>query len=361
MAGDPVATVSSDVEFRFAAPEDCDQIGSFLVELGGPLFTERFPGLAPGDLYRWKLFSSPWGAGITALATHRGRIVGMVAAVPKPMRFAGQTAKAFELGDFFVAPEFRRKGYFGDLIEMVSAEAAQRGGDLTYVRPNDLSFPLLVRRGFLELQQLHERHLSIPSRAVERRVPGSAGLVRALGGDALARRLSLPTPGPDAPLVEPVHRFGDEMDRLWERAAPHYDVCLVRSAQYLNWRFADSPAPFELWLARRGNEAAGFGVTFRSATGLGFLIDAFSLPADASAAGSIVRHTITHLLDRGCHSVYCWTVLHHGESALHQHLRRACPRLHQSVLHVAFRSLRDAALPPPSGTWHMSMGDFDGF
>lgn len=352
--------ISSTVEFRFAAIEDCDEIGAFLTELGGPLFHERFPDGTAGDLYRWKLFSSPWGEGIAGLAMERGRIVAMAAAMPKPVQFSGRAVKGYELGDFFTAREFRGRGYFGRLIDMVCAEAGNRGGELTYVRPNDQSFPLLLKRGFEQAQQMNERHFAAPSRAINRRLPGSAGMVRALGGDALARWAALPKPGPDVP-VERVARFGPEMDDLWQRAAARFGFSLIRGAEYLNWRFADSPAPFELWVARLGREAVGCAVTFRSATGLGFLVDLFTLPEDQSAASALVRHCANHLLNTGCHAIYCSTVIRGGPLAVQTILPRFCPRLDLPVRHVVMRGTCGAQLPRVNGVWQLTMGDFDGF
>lgn len=41
--------------------------------------------------------------------------------------------------------------------------------------------------------------------------------------------------------VEPVDRFGNEVDRLWGRIGSGLGVATVRDARYLNWRYADCP------------------------------------------------------------------------------------------------------------------------
>jgi GNAT superfamily N-acetyltransferase len=354
-------TVSTPVTFRLAEPADCARIGAFLEPLGGPYFPERFPGKTAADLYRWKFFSSPYGPSAVGLALAGDTIVSMASAMPKQMRFAGQLLRVYELGDFQTAESHRGQGLFSALIEQICAAAAERGGDLAYVRPNDLSFPILARRGFSEPQQIEERTLSLPGHSA--RLGPLAPVAHALGADTLLARWTLGQLADSSGVtVEPVREFPAETDALWEAAGAGYGVAIARTAEYLNWRFAHSPAPFELWIAHRAGTLVGVAVTFPTRSDrIGFLIDAFTAPNDEAAAAALVRHTVSHLLASGCKTVFCWTVLHGPDSALSKALRQVCFRRQSGPLHVAMRALRGGALPAVTGPWHLAMGDFDGF
>ena len=353
--------LSASVTFRLAQPEDCAQIGEFLEPLGGPYFHERFPGKTAADLYRWKFFSSPYGPAAVGLALAGDRIVSMASAMPKRMRFGAEELPVYELGDFQTAESHRGQGLFSALIEHICAEAAARGGALAYVRPNETSFPILQRRGFLEWQQAHERSLPAPSHSP--RFGGVGPLLRAVGADALLRRYALARlPDTGGVRVEPVARFPAETDALWRTAGAGYGVAIARTAEYLNWRFAASPAPFERWIAHRSGTLSGAAVTFTSrASRIGYVIDSFAAPQDSATAAALLRHAVAHLAAAGCHSVFCWTVLHGPPSALQTALRAVCFRIQPPVLHVAFRPLSARISAPPAAPWHLSMGDFDGF
>jgi GNAT superfamily N-acetyltransferase len=355
-----MTAVSQGVQLRFARPDDTAAIGAFLTELGGEYFDERFPGASAADFYRWKYYSSPYGTAVVCLAvTGDDRIAGVVCATPKRMWVQGRTRRVFEFGDFLVAPDFRGRGLFGDLIEMAAGECARRGGELAYVRPNQLSFRLLIRRGFQQVQQVKERRYPVPSRAIGRRLPGAGPLARALGADALMRR-KLPRTASGAPVLERVTSFGPETAELWERAAPGYGVCVARTVEYLNWRYRDSPTPFELWIARRGPDPSGLAVTFLSpGQQVGFLADAFTAADDSGAADAIVRHTLLDLLARGARSVICATPLHGPRCALRTVLERACLRAPEASAAVVVREL-GGRWEEPQGAWLLSLGDFDG-
>ncbi len=46
---------------------------------------------------------------------------------------------------------------------------------------------------------------------------------------------------PQGTRVEVVDRFDERFDRLWTRASEHFPILGERSAEFLNWRFADAP------------------------------------------------------------------------------------------------------------------------
>lgn len=358
-----MATIGSAATLRLANPEDCARIGEFLEELGGPYYRERFPGKTAADLYRWKFFSSPFGESAVALAESSGEIVSLASAMPKRMQFGGQLLNAYELGDFFTAESHRGRGLFTSLIDMVTRVAAERGGHIAYVRPNDTSFPILQRRGFQELQQIHQRSFPVPSQSAASRIKPSGPVLRTLGADALAKWFALPRGAERATLTaKEVDRFPPETDALWQKAGPQFGVSIARTAEYLNWRYANSPAPFRLWSVQRGTELTGTAVTFNShRSRVGYILDAFAAPEDDATSAAILHHCFDYLVRAGCRAVYCWTVLHGPTSALQRMLRRACFRIQEPVLHVAFRELQPPPCAIPAGPWHLCMGDFDGF
>jgi len=221
----------SGVQVRFACLEDLEQIGNLLPDLAGPLFPERFPGRSVADFCRWKYFSNPTGEAIVGIAVDGPRVVSLATAVPKRVQVGSGVLLIFELGDFITAPDYRNRGLFSSLIDMVCGEAAQRGASFAYVRPNPSSFRILVKGlSFLEARKMDQRRYLVPSGFLHRRTGIPRAVASALGIDWITRHLLLPSADRSI-TVEPVTHFGDEIDELWASVRHLYSFSLVRDRQ----------------------------------------------------------------------------------------------------------------------------------
>ena len=177
------------IEMRLARPEDTDEIARLLPSLAGPSFVDRFPGKTAADFCRWKYLANPFGDASVGVVLDRGRVVGLAAAVPKRIQVGHEIVTAVELGDFITDPEYRKRGFFSALIELVCREAAERGAAFAYVRPNSISFPILERSlGFYEAQKIDHRRYAVPSDVLHRKTGLPSGLVRLMGMDWLSRK-----------------------------------------------------------------------------------------------------------------------------------------------------------------------------
>src|ERR1700692_3965655 len=141
-----MARGNKNPDVRLAQPGDLERIAQFLIPLGGESFAERFPDATAQDFYHWKYFRNPLGVAIVAIATDDASVVSVVAATPKHIQISGKVFLAYELGDFLTDENYRKLGLFSRLIELVCGEAASRGAAMVYVRPNDVSFRILVSK-----------------------------------------------------------------------------------------------------------------------------------------------------------------------------------------------------------------------
>ncbi len=356
-------TIDTSVEIRLAGPEDLEEIGRLLPEVAGPLFPERFPGQTAADFCRWKYFTNPGGDATVGLAMKGSRVVSVVAATPKLVQVNSRDILAFELGDFITDREYRKRGLFSRLIQTVCNEAAGRGAGFVYVRPNEISFPILATTlSFVEAQKIDARRYVVPSGVMFRKVGISPTVWRSLGVDWIARRLLLPSVD-DSVRVQRLVRFQDEMDKFWDDARRGYSFAIVRDAKYLNWRYVDCPTPYRLWIAYRGDRTAGYLVDFVSTTErTGYLVDVFTEQRDSAAAAALLRVAMNTMLNDGVQSVHTWTLQTGAVSAGARLLRRVFPLASKPHLHVAMRYLDNGFSSGhlPSGGWQLTVGDFDG-
>ena len=349
---------------RLAGPDDLAEIGYLLPDLAGPYFAERFPGRTVVDFCRWKYFSNPCGDAIVGVAMDGQRVVSLVAGVPKRVKVRSETVVAFELGDFITHPQYRKRGLFSGLIELVCDEATQRGGAFAYVRPNPSSFRLLAPGlSFVEVQKIDARRYVVPSAAIQRKAGIKSKVSRALGVDWLARQLLLPRAS-GSTTVEPVTRFDSDVDDFWERSREHYSFVLVKDGLYLNWRYAECPTPYQLWIAHRNGRVTGYLTQFLNrAERSGYLVDLFTDPPDVETAGALLREGMNQMLQNGMQSVHAWTLQSGADHASTQVLQRTCWKVSVPHLHVAMRFLGDGRKSSDwlaSEGWQLALGDFDG-
>ncbi len=358
------AATETNVQIRLACTDDLEEIGRLLPDLAGPYFSERFPGRTVAEFCRWKYFGNPIGDAIVGLATDGTRLVSLVSGVPKRVRVNSDTLLAFELGDFITDPQYRKRGLFSNLIELVCKEAARRGGAFAYVRPNPSSFRLLVPAlSFLEVQKIDDRRYVVPSTAIHRKLGIAPQVPRALGVDWMTNRLLLRRASGSI-TVEPVTRFGVEMDDFWQRTREHYSFVLEKDSPYLNWRYADCPTPYRLWVAHRKGLVAGYLTQFLNRPEQrGYIVDLIVNPSDLETAGALLGFGMNSMLQDGAHSVYTWTLQSGADHAGTQLLKRACwaassPHLHVAMRYLGARPGQSASLP--ANGWQLALGDFDG-
>jgi Predicted acetyltransferase len=356
--------IESTAELRLAGVRDLDQIADFLLPLGGPSFVERFPGGTAQDFYRWKYFGNPVGDAIVFIAIAGNEVVSVVAASPKRISLSGSVVAAYELGDFLTADNYRGRGLFSRLIELACQDASLRGASLVYVRPNDVSFPIVTNKlSFFEARRMDARRYVVPSHALSSKTRLAPSFFRAIGVDALLRTCCIPRFRNNALKVVAMERFGEETDQLWSKAAAGYAFAVVRDSRYLNWRFADCPTPYKMWRALRSGATAGFIVISKNSKNTaGKIIDLFTEKNDVEAARALLAIGMENLLESGIREVSTWTLQGDVESAAHALLRRAFPFRRKRHLHLAFRILagKEVSLPLTSQNWHFTVGDSDG-
>jgi hypothetical protein len=356
-----MALPESTLSERFAGRDDLEAIARFLPGLGGPRFSERYPGRTLIDFLDWKYFQNPLGDAVVGIATDGGQVVGLVAATPKTLWLDLEWAAVYELGDFLTDDRYRGRGIFSSLIERVCAELARRKAALAYVRPNENSFPILVRRGnFTEARQIDGSRFVFPSDVLARKLSPSAAVFGRMGLDWAALRWVL-APAPASIEVCRIDRFGTRHDRLWQAGSRGYRLAIDRRSAYLNWRYADSPTPFSLWDARRNGEAVGYLAAFVSPSSrTGHIADLFTASDDDDACAALLATCFRSLREQGVRSIYCWRPRGDEGSAVARALARACPVSNGQPLHFAVRILDSNFRGLPPSAWQLSMGDFDG-
>jgi hypothetical protein len=233
------------------------------------------------------------------------------------------------------------------------------------VQPNDVSFPILSRRlGFHEPRRIESRRFLLPSRLLEKRTRLPGALFRLMGVDTVVRRKAIGRPAAGGLEVIKTTGFDDEADALWEEVSPAFSLSIVRDSAYLNWRYAKSPTPYQIWEARRQGALAGFTVAFASLHHkVAYLLELFTGQHDLEASRALIAASFDELLQQGVGAIYAWTLRCPDRCAAQRVLATACPFVEKSKLHLAMRFLGSDLGPEhlPEAAWQFAAGDFDGF
>ncbi len=349
-----------EVEVSAFTAEDAEGIAALISGMDDG--ASEAAGIRDGSAayYRWMYLENPAGPAVVHVARHRGKIIGNFAIAPKRFLVSGTEVLIGKTMDMFTDPDYQGLGLMGRLARGVFEEAREAGIDTWYVTPSPNSYPIFVKKwGYSET---HELHFAC-------RVLRPSGLLAAAGkARTLTRFLGPPLDelwamgrarigrGREGYTFTELERFGPEFDTLWEEAE-RGDVCLIRNAEYLNWRFVDGPDRYEIFRCDRGSELVGFMVlkrTIRRGQPCGDIVDLLCRKGERDATRIMLRWAIERFANEGCIMAQAWALT---DAPLTESLRAAGLRWNRSRVPILFTpdSSHQAIYDP--ARWTFTLGD----
>jgi hypothetical protein len=335
-------------------------VPSFTVELFRPErragFFEVMHGVGRSHIdeaeFDWWFDRNPIGRRLISLGVDGERVVGVAAMSFFRMILDGEEREVAIPVHVATEAPYRRQGIFSELELNNEREAAGDGSPITITFPNKASHRIFVGRlGWIDL----------PGRRVWARPLRAAGVAR-----YFARR-----PSPHGGLVpesreprafadvrvEPLDRFPPEVDDIWRAAAPAYGNHVIRDAQFLNWRYADTPRTYRRFGAYsngRLRAVAIVGHTVKQGVSSGFLADLVSEPHAEAERVALLRRAAGEL---------------HADALIalpprpqrRSFLRAGFLPTNRKIRFVGKILNPDGRLDPSPSAWHFTLGDFDFF
>jgi GNAT superfamily N-acetyltransferase len=239
---------------------------------------------------------------------------------------------AFAL-DAATHPDYRGRGLWSALELRNEEECARAGAPAVLGFTNPMAGPILVGRlGWRDLTWLR-----FWARPVLRR------------GGRLPRG------------IQEIERFGPEVEELYRAARAGWPNHLVRSAEHLNWRYAESPRGYRLLVARGpGGNLDGYAVLGHkryAGRDVGVLADLVVRPGAVRAGRSLVRAS-ARSVRRGRVLVALLPAPGPTRTAL---LTSGFVPTHRSIRFVGKPLREGIELPQGRTAWHFSLGDMDIF
>lgn len=194
------------------------------------------------DEFDWWFEQNPTGHFILNLAVEDGETIGAAAQSYARMVLGGREGEATFTIHVMTGGAARGKGVFSGLQLHNDDVASQNGARLALGFTNPMAGPIFVGKlGWEELCWL--RLWARPKRPLR-----ALRHLRAHGKPGGGLREAV------------VEEFGPLHEEIYSRAATGWASHVVKSADYLNWRYAASPRPYASFSTDRGFAVVGWGV-----------------------------------------------------------------------------------------------------
>jgi hypothetical protein len=339
------------------------------------LYKSVFGRARPPEQLQWKLLSrsTEWPGKMVWVAVARAteRVVGHYGGIPLHLRIDGRIYRAIHSVEAMADPNFRRQGILTELGSAAHSEWAGNGYIAVIGLPNDKwgtrnavlgyvqLFPLAWLKFPLRLDRLLHRHMKPNLLASAARGPARAA-------SDVWRRFSLRNGNSMGGVrVTSLYVFSQpgELQRLWSGIGDCYENCVVRSPEWLRWRYGQEPSSaFKLLSCSIAGRPTGL-VAYRTVLAgnriTGYVADLLVAPADIISARALLKAALSDLEMAGAGSVMAATPP--GSHAFRLLTRCGFRPVRASFTfevvplsdQIALDSLKDPA------TWHLSAGDFD--
>jgi len=279
---------NEDLTVHLCGPEDREEQAR--------LFNQVFKKTVNSRALAWRYDENPHGSAISLLSRPPGGD-GICGYACSPRRFVPHGDEDFaaligETGDVMTHPEWRKRGIFSSLDAACMRETKERGWPAVFGLPNRHSADIFLRIGWEQVGTIrHHSHLlrsdehARAERFREGRVAALTVPWHARKAQAARRRLEV---GASGFVVRQLDAFPAAVEALSKAREGEFSIMVRRDAQYLNWRFLESPSGLHrvLGVFDSADNLRGYSVVQLPRAGeyKGWLVDLLAFDAAAEDA-----------------------------------------------------------------------------
>lgn len=291
------------------------------------------------EVWKWRFIDNPSDPGRTFihLMWDGPVLAGHYAVSPVRMNIAGEIRLTALSMTTMTHPDYAGRGIFTKLAESVYDDLQRAGYYMVWGFPNHNSHYGFVKR--LAWADVYQQPML-------RLLP-----------ETLRRPTALST------RVHVMEQFDDDVDQLLKTALLADKVWVVRSHEYLNWRYVAEPTrKYTVLGLKDEGQLKGYAVIklYPNGTQLeGDIVDILAVH-DEAVYDELVSHSLQLLFDKGVAAVNMWFNTHHP---LHPLLERWGFRLAAPVIWLGARPFVENGAAPVLDyrNWYITMGDSDVF
>jgi len=355
--------MSEGLTFRRAKKEDLPRISEFR-----KAFFEYNPSRScEPEYYEWKCYKNPILPGEMWLAEDGNTLVGIKSMTPKRIKILAAVVDGAETGDTFTHPDYQRRGIFTRLFKAAKECGLDARIDFIYGLPNEIS--LLGYERKLDYAQvpikLHTLVKPLKSKQVLKiklRSPLLAVVLSPVidAGSQAIFRIGMRGAAKSDVLIYTEPAFPEDIDTLWEQASKNYNVMLMRTKDYLDWRYVTNPDTYSILIARnRDGAILGYMVIkigFPDNIPTGFICDFLTIQDDPN----VFKKLLSTALQDFCHRKVSFVFTRAVKGSLYYRILLwlgFLPRSRAPI--VCYRNELGNQVLGGHYKWHFTMGDSD--
>lgn len=269
----------------------------------------------------WKYKNNPFGF-LLIVADCKNEIVGQMGSLLVDLKIGDTIMKGSQRVDLAVHPKFRRQGVTETMEKFMRVRAAEEDMPISYAFPNEPSYYFgVIKMGWFDICKVPELILFLNTYNVIKRKYERLGKVKLISYfskivDSLISAKTIKDSG--APIRErlktyDVSAFDDHVDEFWKRVSASFNVGVVRSSKYLNWRYFMRPnADYKAFLVKDDNQIEGYiilSVRKLEYGKEGYILDA--LASTQSICRQLLHLAIEYFSRREVDIIKCWMLKDH--------------------------------------------------
>lgn len=317
-----------------------------LIELLKPAFKNTWPIIS--EKWEWQYFTNPFNDGpLVYVAYYGDNLAGAIGCIPIKFSIRDKVVDAVWMVEAVTNPSFQRMGISMKLHEKIE-------DDFTFVMAksiSDMILPLTKKRNYIYIPNAVYmiRILNFKSFLKERVFKKRGGeRKRALQSDA---RL---------PGFEIVSSFNEEYDEFAKKLCRKYDFTVLKTSEYLQWRYIDCPViDYTIFRLNKNSRISGYVILRISEDkGIkhGWIVDMLVDPLDSTSFNKMLKKCMIYFRSKDVSCVYTL--------GTHRLLKRKYynnfffpTKTHARIIAKNKKGMSD--LIPDAHSWYITEGDSD--
>ena len=274
----------------------------------------REPVFDDEKYWNWMYKNNPTNLMKIWLAEDHGKIVGHYALMPVLMKIEDKLQIGTLAINIAIHPEYQGQGIFSTLVKQTYTELAEEGIPITYVFPNERSYPIFIKKlDCFEIPSLPTLLRPLDLEKLLTRKIHNRYLVKIISSFGLLfliffreRKYNL------AEKIDVVKTsfFDNRIDEFWKDASKGYKIITVRDKKYLTWRYLDNPNyDYTLYLAEKEGSILGYIVLRSRILGEdlknGVIVDLLTLPNRKDVSFTLILKAIEHFKEENMDVASC--------------------------------------------------------
>ena len=303
-------------------------------------------------------------------------IVGHWAVIPEKIKFGSKTVAVAQAVDAATHPDYRRRGINKTLVKKVCSDAQNRY-DFVFSFPREIIYKYRSRHGWKSFRVpefLRFINYDRPLRSFFSNnfivCSGKVALKAYQAGKNLFSSPFFKKNPVDSVEIQKINQFPDEIDDFWKELRSEYEMCLERTATFLNWRFSRYLGDYQIFVARsvENKNIAGYMVLKKTRIlniqNVLDVVDLQTLPSEDGCLLNLVDTATKFAKNEGLDLVHCRVPTWHRYATLLSKrgffsINHTFKLLKIYQPHVLFYPLKKEKISPKILRWFYTLADTD--